>query len=282
MIRETSSNFSSPTIFWRPSLIFCLFVVAALWGASAAHAVPISYSATGTATLSITSISPTILPDNVFIINSPLPSHSPPLEEITGNATVATGGSAHGIGDPSALRVGDGYVHETSASGTADAPAPSRSFAFSLASGQVLVDNESSDVTVTVDFLLSYRLEASALIDEPAFEDAFAFADVQLNWEPISDTHDFFVDTAASDDRFGDPTLVDTSFAFSLVVLPGNVGNASLQTASSGNADVSPIPEPGTPWLLGLSVLGLGLARNKRRMVAELIRHQRSPSGRES
>ncbi len=217
-------------------------------------AAPISFTTDATATLTITGISPTPLPVNVFIVNAPLPSVSPPIEEVVGNATVMTDGSANGIGDPEALGIGDGFFNATSAAGMADAPPFSSAFAFSLAGGQILVDNETNDTTVTVDFLLSYTLAASATTFDAATEDVFAFSDVQLNWEPVSGTFDFFVDTAGSDDRFGDPTMVDEGFAFSVTVAPGQVGNASLQTASSGFADV--IPVPAAFWLFG-SALGL-------------------------
>jgi hypothetical protein len=216
------------------------FAIVFYSGVGAVSAAPISYNADATATVTITSISPTPLPADIFIINAPLPSVSPPLEATTGNATVMTDGSANGLGNPDALGVGDGYFNSTSASGTANIPAPSSSFAFSLASGQILIDNENNDVSVTVDFLLSYSLSASASINDPVTGDAFAFSDVQLNWEPTSGTFDFFVDAADSDDRFGNPTSVDTSFAFSVTVLPGDVGNASLQTASSGDVEVVP------------------------------------------
>ena len=230
--------------------------LAVLVGASGAHAASAIYTTEATATLTITAITPGSFPASIFIINGPLPGVADPLEETMGNATVMTDGSANGIGDPAALRVGDGFFNSTSASGTADLPAPSSSFAFSLADGQILIDNE-SDETITVDFLLSYTLSASADFSDPTSKDVYAFSDVQLNWEPISGTFDFFVDTAASDDRFGDPMMVANTFAFSVTVLPGFVGNASLQTASSGYADVFVVPLPAAAWLLGSALLPL-------------------------
>ncbi|MBT8144735.1 MAG: hypothetical protein KJO55_08540 [Gammaproteobacteria bacterium] len=247
-------------------LVIALIVVA--WGGTGvAHATTAMYVADATATLSITSISLTPVPANIFIINAPLPSVSAPIEDTTGNATVMTDGAASGIGDPDALLVGDGFFNSTSASGTAGLPAPSSSFAFSLASGQILIDNESSNATITVEFLLSYTLSASSVFSDPASEDVFAFSDVQLNWEPVSGTFDFFSDEADSDDRFGNPTMVTDTFAFSVTVLPGFVGNASLQTASSGYADTFVVPLPAAVWLFG-SALGFFTVSLRRSVTA--------------
>ena len=170
-------------------------------------------------------------------------------------------GSASGAAASSASPLDMGI--DVSGEATGQAAGNGQVEAFSTADGFFVLTNRSMTDAIELSFILNYRIEGSAFIDDFANEDAFGQASIMLEGFGAFDT------TILSFEVFADPfeTHSDASIITGTLFLPpSGTGELILFADASGFASAeSPVSEPGALFLLGLAALGADVLRRRKR-----------------
>jgi len=180
-----------------------------------------------------------------------------PIDDVftDGSGIATTGGFADVLGDPLDIMIGDGLDQLSEVDGSASAVGYAEST--HLTDGLLDLTNGSATDTFEIFFELAYSLSASASVGDPATEDAYAEATIDL----LDDLG--FVDvfeTVLADALFGPPSdsLSDVVF-FSIILAPGEIDSLALLSDADGFADAIPVPP--TLALLAVGLVALGWRR---------------------
>jgi hypothetical protein len=175
-------------------------------------------------------------------------------------------GSASGDTDGSADAVDTSLVQSAHAEG--QATGDGFVDVLLLTDGSMFLENTGpSDLELS--FQLDFAMSAAASVDSFLFEDALAFASVELLGtgafaEPGAFESSLFFFDVLADGLFGPPTDDDIgSVDFSLSLPAASSGELLLFVDATGFAD-SFVPEPATSSLLALALVTLAAFRRRR------------------